>query len=294
MVATPGGMNGRGRTRRGSGAAVPIVGERFCRASEERQLTVQKTSLFYPGDGFAVYEHHRRSCHSEITPPDQEKLQGGSGKVEGGEETGELVFRWPSLHRRWEGFLGERAEGQKPLFSVRRDSIIGQSAGICVEVYGRQPGGGGGVGGGSGQLQYRVEGSFPQRCCAVYEVGTDGEVEVEMEPEGGEGREGGGAEEAVAEIRRKVVPAAAGAAAAAVAPEGVVVLGRDVFCLRLAPGFDAAFAMGLVLVLDRMTGDDGSSGSDGRGEPPTSAAELDGEACYGTNHSSSGWLLAGR
>jgi hypothetical protein len=31
-----------------------------------------------------------------------------------------------------------------------------------------------------------------------------------------------------------------------------VVMGRDVFVLRVSPGFDAAFAMGIVLVLDQI------------------------------------------
>lgn len=50
----------------------------------------------------------------------------------------------------------------------------------------------------------------------------------------------------VAEIKRKVDSCA----------HGAVVLGRDVFSLCLAPRFDSAFAMGLVLVLDQISGDD--------------------------------------
>lgn len=34
-----------------------------------------------------------------------------------------------------------------------------------------------------------------------------------------------------------------------------VVLGKDVFSLIIKPGFDGAFAMGLVLVLDQINGD---------------------------------------
>ncbi|KAL0342101.1 UNVERIFIED_CONTAM: protein LURP-one-related 5 [Sesamum calycinum] len=50
--------------------------------------------------------------------------------------------------------------------------------------------------------------------------------------------------EAVAEIRRKVDASTN------------VVLGKDVFLLSLKPGFDGAFAMGLVLVLDQIHGAD--------------------------------------
>ncbi|KAH0466919.1 hypothetical protein IEQ34_004157 [Dendrobium chrysotoxum] len=182
-----------------------IVGKQYCE-DEERELTVRKTSLFFSGDGFAAYDHH----------------------------TGELVFRldtyargpgsltdelWPSLHNRWEGFLGERAEGQKPLFSVRRSSIFGgDRAGVTVEVHG----------GGSADdvaAEYRVEGSFAARCCRVF---FEGEEEGEL----------------VAEIKRKVDSCAH------------VILGRDVFCLSLRPRVDAAFIMGLVIVLDRISGDD--------------------------------------
>ncbi|CAA7404379.1 unnamed protein product [Spirodela intermedia] len=262
------GANGK-KARRRSDAVVPIVGEKFCRASEERQLTVQKTSLFYPGDGFAVYEHQR---WRHVGSPDGDRDL-SEGKVSEGEETGELVFRvdsygydshhvmgrrapardevvlmgpcgdciltvrrkWPSLHHRWEGFLGEKVDGQKPLFSARRHSIVGNSAGIFVEVYGM---------GGTGHREYRVEGSFSQRCCTVYYAHSDGVSTLR------EAEEGSAA--VVAEIRRKVVSSAS--SAADVVSDNMV-LGKDVFCLRLAPGFDAAFSMGLVLMLDQIMGD---------------------------------------
>jgi anaerobic selenocysteine-containing dehydrogenase len=47
----------------------------------------------------------------------------------------------------------------------------------------------------------------------------------------------------VAVIKRKVDPSTH------------VMLGKDVFWLCVRPGFDGAFAMGLVLVLDQMYGD---------------------------------------
>lgn len=115
----------------------------------------------------------------------------------------------PSLHQRWEGFLGERAEGQKPIFSVRRSSMIGRS-GLTVDMY-DNPG-----------EEYQIEGSFAQRNCTI------------MNSE----------KESMAEIRRKVDASAN------------VILGKDVFWLSLKPGFDGAFAMGLVLVLDQIYGDD--------------------------------------
>lgn len=105
--------------------------------------------------------------------------------------------------------MGERTDGQKPIFSVRRSSIIGRSN-VTVEVFG-DPG-----------EEYHIEGSFAQRCCTIFNA--------EKEP--------------VAEIRRKVDASTH------------VVLGKDVFSLCLKPGFDGAFAMGVVLVLDQINGDD--------------------------------------
>lgn len=109
------------------------------------------------------------------------------------------------------------------LFSARRSSILGGAgAGVLVDLLSPTP-----------AMEFRVEGSFPRRCCRV--------VSVPSAAAGGEEEE----EVVVAEVRRKVVD------------EGAhVVLGRDVFVLWVRAGFDAAFAMGIVLVLDRITGDE--------------------------------------
>lgn len=113
------------------------------------------------------------------------------------------------MHNRWEGYLGEREEGQKPIFSVRRSSIIGRSS-VMVEVYSNPT------------EEYQIEGSFAQRNCTFFNADKV----------------------SVAEIRRKVDACAH------------VVLGKDVFSLSVKPGFDSAFAMGLVLVLDQIQVDD--------------------------------------
>ncbi|KDP37081.1 hypothetical protein JCGZ_06137 [Jatropha curcas] len=177
---------------------------------DEKLLTVLKTSLFFANDGFTVYD-----CKGELVfrvdsyGPDTR-------------DTGEVVLmdahgrclltvrkKRPSLHNRWEGYLGERSDGQKPIFSVRRSSMIGRCS-VAVEVYGN-PG-----------EEYQIEGSFANRCCTIFNT----------------------VKESVAEIRRKVDASTN------------VVLGKDVFSLCLKPGFDAAFAMGLVLVLDQLNGDE--------------------------------------
>ncbi|KAL6996615.1 hypothetical protein U1Q18_006745 [Sarracenia purpurea var. burkii] len=176
---------------------------------EEAHLTVRKTSLFFAGDGFTVYDSKGElvfrvdSYGHDARDKGELVLMDASGRCL-------LTVRRkrPSLHQRWEGFVGERTEGQKPIFSVKRSSIIGRSS-VTVEVYGDPA------------EEYQIEGSFAHRCCTIFDA----------------------TKQPVAEIKRKVDAAAQ------------VVLGKDVFSLSVKPGFDAAFAMGLVLVLDQINGD---------------------------------------
>ncbi|KZV56884.1 protein LURP-one-related 5 [Dorcoceras hygrometricum] len=175
---------------------------------EETHLTVLKTSHFFCGDGFSAYDSKGRLVFRvDSYGPEASEL----GELVLMDADGRCLItvrrKWPSLHQRWEGFSGERAEGQKPLFSVRRSSIIGRSS-VVVEVY-TTP-----------SVDYHIEGSFACRNCRILNE----------------------EHETVAEIRRKVDATTN------------VVLGKDVFLLSLHPGFDAAFAMGLVLVLDRING----------------------------------------
>uniref|UniRef100_A0A803P045 Uncharacterized protein n=1 Tax=Cannabis sativa TaxID=3483 RepID=A0A803P045_CANSA len=177
---------------------------------EETSLTVSKTSLFFAGDGFTVYDSRGElvfrvdSYGHNIRDKDELVLMDPHGRCL-------LTVRRkrPSLHQRWEGYLGERSEGQKPIFSVRRSSIIGRSS-VVVEVMGNP------------EEEYQIEGSFGQRNCTIFNA----------------------AKESMAEIKRKVDTSTN------------VVLAKDVFSLCLKPGFDGAFAMGLVLILDQINGDD--------------------------------------
>ncbi|KAG8388271.1 hypothetical protein BUALT_Bualt02G0108300 [Buddleja alternifolia] len=187
----------------GSGA---IVEEGFV-YREETHLTVLKTSLFFPGDGFTAHD----SKGVLVFRVDSYGPEGGdAGELVLMDAAGRCILtvrrKRPSLHQRWEGFVGE-GFGDKPLFNVRRSSIIGRS-GMTVEVY-RNAG-----------AEYQIEGSFGCRNCTIFNA----EKEV------------------VAEIRRKVDSYAN------------VVLGKDVFVLSVKAGFDGAFAMGLVLVLDQIHG----------------------------------------
>lgn len=222
------------------GAAVMVAGEeRYCEA-EDRELTVRKTTLFSPGDGLEAYDHRTGDLAFRV------ETYGRGGVCGGGAAAGDLALlgaegepvltvrrRRPSLHGRWDGFLGDGGSGQqKPLFSARRSSILGGAgSGVLVDLLAPAVP--------ADPAEFRVEGSFPRRCCRVVVAG-------------GEAEDDGAEEVVVAEVRRKV-------------DEGAhVVLGRDVFVLWVRAGFDAAFAMGIVLVLDRITGDelDGVLGDD--------------------------------
>ncbi|CAI0376330.1 unnamed protein product [Linum tenue] len=228
--------------------AAAIVDEKFC-YGEETSLTVRKTSVFFPGDGFLVYDPNgevllRFDSYGPETK-DELVLMDASGKC-----LLTLRRKKPSLHNRWEGFLGEggsnhgassAADGEStaigPIFTVFKSSIIGQSS-LMVELYND-----------SGE-EYQIEGSYVHRSCTVYYSSAAGST----------------AKEPAAEIKRKVDPTTG------------VTLGRDVFWLCLRPGFDGAFAMGLVLVLDQMTGDRlaavGEGGEEGGVDGGVSALQM--------------------
>ncbi|XP_059644230.1 protein LURP-one-related 5-like [Cornus florida] len=206
-----------------------VVEDRFM-CEEETHLTVLKTSLFFADDGFTVYD----SKGELVLRVDS---YGGDARDKADvvlmEASGRCLLtvrrKRPSLHHRWEGFLGEKTEGQQPIFSVRRSSMMGRRSSMTVEV------------GGDAGEEYQIEGSFSQRSCTIYNA----------------------AKESMAEIRRKVDASA-----------HHVVLGKEVFSLCVKPGFDSAFAMGLVLVLDQIHGDDwGDEGSVGSLDPTSVESE---------------------
>ncbi|XP_058113545.1 protein LURP-one-related 5-like [Magnolia sinica] len=197
-----------------------IVEESFC-YEEETHLTVLKTSHFFEGDGFTVYDSNGQivfrvdSYGPEAGNGDELVLMNATGKC-----LLTVHRKRASLHHRWEGFLGERMNGQKHIFSVHRSSMIGRTS-VTAEVYG------------SPVVEYQIEGSYSHRCCTFYSISASN-----------------GSRVAVAEIKRKVTASAH------------VMLGKDVFWLYLKPGFDGAFAMALVIVLDQINGDDDYDGSE--------------------------------
>ncbi|GMI89220.1 hypothetical protein like AT3G15810 [Hibiscus trionum] len=203
-----------------------IVDEKFC-FEEETQLTVHKTSVFFPGDGFVVYNPKGEVMlrfdsyyGPHPLPKDELVLMDATGNC-----LLTLIRKKPSLHQRWEGLLGEKMEKESPIFCVRRSSIIGRSN-VVVDVYG-DPG-----------EEYQIDGSYPQRCCTIFSTSL-----------------ASSSKEPMAEIKRKVDPSTH------------VMLGKDVFLLCLRPGFDSAFAMALVLVLDQMFDDADIDDGDDNADP---------------------------
>ncbi|XP_074285236.1 protein LURP-one-related 5-like [Silene latifolia] len=186
-------------------------------SEKDVNLTACKTSLFFVNDGFNVY-----NCHGKLV------FRVDSYRSEGGDQ-GEIVLmdasgrclltvrrKRPSLHNRWDGYVGERTEDSKPIFSVKRSSILGRSE-VNVEVYDNE-----------GE-EYQIDGCFEDRSCTIYDATT---------------------REVMAEIRRKVDISSQ------------VVMGKDAFSILIKPGFDSAFAMGLVLVLDQINADGDESDED--------------------------------
>ena len=81
--------------------------------------------------------------------------------------------------------------------------------------------------------EYEIKGSYSRRKCTLYKFLKESSS---REPK--------------AEIKRKVDPSTN------------VVLGKDVFALIVKAGFDCAFAMGFVLILDQMYGNDEDNDND--------------------------------
>ncbi|KAJ1393465.1 Tubby-like, C-terminal [Sesbania bispinosa] len=179
---------------------------------EEIHLTVLKTSLFFAGDGFTVYDCKGQlvfrvdSYGPDTRDRDELVLMDPNGRC----LPSPFAERDRVCINGGKAIKGKERTVDKPIFSVKRASIIGRSrASVTVEVY-DNPG-----------EEYLIEGCFSQRCCTVFNV----------------------MKETVAEIRRKVDPTTS------------VMLGKEVFSLCVKPGFDAAFAMGFVLVLDQISGE---------------------------------------
>eukprot|EP01018_Ginkgo_biloba_P039553 Gb_09868 [translate_table: standard] len=143
------------------------VDEQFCSAIQTT-LTVWKKSLLFCGDGFTVFDSSgnlvfRVDTYGPNVTDDLTLMDGG------GEALLTLCRKIPSLHSRWEGFLGDKLDGQKPLFTVRRSSILPTNASVEVFVNSNIC---------CRNCDYQIEGSFAQRCCTIYTASRRAVAEV--------------------------------------------------------------------------------------------------------------------
>ncbi|XP_072983390.1 protein LURP-one-related 8-like [Typha latifolia] len=170
-------------------------------------LTVWRKSLVLNGKGFAVFDAKGNLVFRVDNYASRNKgkvvLMDGFGKPL-------LTIRKKklSLGDQWSIYDGEDVAAA-PLFSVKKHtSFIYTKNSLHVTPVSCAASGG----------RYEVEGSYSQRCCAVYD-----------------------------ETQRRL---------AAVEPKAAV--GVDVFRLVVEPGFDSAVAMAVVILLDQAFGSRGS------------------------------------
>nr|ABK26200.1 unknown [Picea sitchensis] len=120
---------------------------------------------------------------------------------------------WLSLQNQWKGFLGEFRDGKKPLFVVRRVTSLLIPTKTLAEVYMCSSA----KRKGKPQFDYRVEGYYAKRSFTI--LNSLNKVVAEVKPK---------------QVRSEIT------------------LGGDVFNLTVNPGYDQAFVMGLIVVLDQM------------------------------------------
>ncbi|CAN0916494.1 Protein LURP-one-related 12 [Linum grandiflorum] len=209
-----------------------VVGDGAYVYEEEKHFTVFKTSMFFANDGFTVHNSGNGelvfrvdSYGPDASDRDELVLMDALGRclltVRKKVTPANYEFKRPSMHQRWEGFTGDRKHKQQAAFSVMRSSMMGRPGFVDVEVYkARIPGRSR-----KKEEHYEIEGSYGSRTCTVVDMSSPAATRTP-----------------VAEISRKLDISTN------------VVLGKDAFSLALKPGFDAAFAMGLVLVLDQISG----------------------------------------
>eukprot|EP01018_Ginkgo_biloba_P036917 Gb_03478 [translate_table: standard] len=188
-----------------------VVNDQFCTGPDPAKLTVWKKSLLFSGNGFTVFDSTGnlvfRVDRYGSTVEGEVVLMDAVGK-----SLLTLRHKMPFLPHRWEGFHGDRVEGQKPAFTVKRSSMLGIKSPVQVFMS-------------SGYLKkqsdYYVQGSFRERSCTIHS--SDSTI--------------------AAQVSRKCATSK-------------IMLERDVFSLVVQPGYDQAFIMGLIIVLDHLSHED--------------------------------------
>ncbi|XP_044505103.1 protein LURP-one-related 8-like [Mangifera indica] len=185
---------------------------------KEAVLTVWKKSLLFNCNGFTVYDGK-----GDLVFRVDNYMQGHKGEILLMDAAGKplLTIRRKrlSLGDNWLVYDGETVVN--PLFSVRKNvNILNNKSLAQVSRTNCEHNGTGSSSSSNNKnmMMYEIEGSYAQRCCAVY----DGKRRV-------------------AEIKQKEAV-------------GGVAFGVDVFRLIVQPEIDTSVAMAIVILLDKMFG----------------------------------------
>ncbi|XVE59526.1 hypothetical protein DITRI_Ditri05aG0053000 [Diplodiscus trichospermus] len=177
--------------------------------TREAILTVWKKSLLFNCNGFTVFDGK-----GDLVFRVDNYMDGNKGEILLMDATGKPLLtirrKKMSLGESWLVYEGETLAN--PTLSVRKSVNILNNKCLAYVVSGNSNN--------RNIIMYEIEGSYSQRCCAVYDDGR----------------------RLVAEIKRKEAV-------------GGVVFGTDVFRLIVRPDYIRAdFAMALVILLDQMFG----------------------------------------
>lgn len=188
------------------------IDNRFCKDSA-MALTVWKKSLVFSCSGFTVYD----SSGNLVFRVDN-YCSDPMNEILLMDDRGMALLtihrKRLSLHNEWQGFLGEFQEAQKPLFVVRKAPSLLLPTNNLGEVY---------LGSFDKSKQkqnsdYHIEGCYAKRSFTIFN--SSGNVVAEGKPK---------------QVKSDQIK-----------------LGGDVFNLVVQPGYDQAFVMGLIIILNQM------------------------------------------
>jgi len=189
-----------------------VIDDKFCKDSA-MPLTVWKKSLVFSCSGFTVYDPSGNLIFRVDNYCSDPKNEVLLMDAAG---LALLTMRRKrlSLRTEWQGFLGEFQDAPKPLFLARKAASLLIPTNNLAEVY---------MGSSSKSKQkqqsdYHIEGCYAKRSFTF--LNCSGDVVAEVKPK---------------QFRSDHIK-----------------LGGDVFNLVVRPGYDLAFVMGLIIILDQM------------------------------------------
>lgn len=136
----------------------PIVGQQFC-SSSLVVLTVRKKPLIFSGGGFTVTD-----SSGQVVFMVDGRGPSFSHRLLLMDALGKPLL---TLHRKvlnimyntWNGFAGDKCDGQKPIFRIRKSFIFNRNAVIEVFLSSNKR---------KGQFDYKIEGCYMERYCTFY------------------------------------------------------------------------------------------------------------------------------